>query len=407
MITMTDEPSRLRGNGGSIKAIAFAILALTMAGCSTLGASGPRGGDIRDASEQSYVGRGVEIVELNGSTLSRLDQYGRSSQFSEIFTEPAPSIELIGYGDVLDIAIWEAPPAVLFGSAVGNLGLANTPELAAQANIPRQMVSDEGTVNVPFVGAIKVVGRKVSDVEREIVRSLRGRAHDPQAVVRLIQNENRTVTVLGEVTQSMRMPLTARGERLLDAVASAGGASNPVDRSIIQITRGQNVATMPLGRVVADPAQNVPLFPDDIITVLHQPFSFVALGAVRTSAEVPFDGAGVSMAEALGRVGGLNDNRADVKGVFVFRLEDRDALGASLDPDVRVTADGRVPVIYRLDMSDPASLFAMQDFAIRDDDVIYVSTAPGADLQRFVSTISSAAFSVIGITNALSTSNNN
>ncbi|WP_241765834.1 polysaccharide biosynthesis/export family protein [Erythrobacter longus] len=407
MNTMSQAHGAKWAIGDQLKPVIGAVLALALAGCSTLGASGPRGGDIRDANAQSYLGQGIEIVELNSSALSRLDQYGRTSQFAEIFTEPAPSIELVGYGDVLDIAIWEAPPAVLFGSTGANASLAAGPELASQVGIPQQMVSDAGTVSVPFVGAINVVGRKVSDIEREIVRRLRGRAHDPQAIVRLVQNQNRTVTILGEVTQSTRMPLTARGERLLDAVATAGGTSNPVDRSIIQITRGQQVASMPLERVVADPSQNVPLFPNDVVTVLHQPFSFVALGAVRTSAEVPFDGAGVTLAEALGRVGGLNDGRADVKGVFIFRLQDKAALGDSLDPNVRVTADGRVPVIYRLDLSDPASLFAMQDFAIQDEDVIYVSTAPGADLQRFVATISSAAFSIIGITNALSTTNNN
>lgn len=393
-------------DGNLFKAIATALLALSVAGCSTLGASGPSGGAVRGADDQSYLGNGIEIVQLDGTALSRLDQYGRSAEFAEVFTQPAPSIELVGYGDVLDIAIWEAPPAVLFGATGGNLGLGSGPELAARAGIPQQMVSDDGTISVPFVGAINVVGRKTSDVERDIVRKLRGRAHDPQAIVRLVQNENRTVTVLGEVAQSTRMALTARGERLLDAVATAGGTRNPVDRSIVQITRGQQVATMPLQRVVRDPAQNVQLFPDDVVTVLHQPFSFVALGAVRTSAEVPFDGAGVTLAEALGRVGGLNDGRADVKGVFVFRLEDRDALDANLDPSVRAISDGRVPVIYRLNMSDPTSLFAMQDFAIQDDDVIYVSTAPGSDLQRFVSTISSAAFSVIGITNALQSNTN-
>jgi len=131
----------------------------------------------------------------------------------------------------------------------------------------------------------------------------------------------------------------------------------------------------------------------------------VALGAVRTSAEVRFDGAGLTLAQALGRVGGLNDNRADVRGVFVFRLEDPQALQTAPE-SARRLPDGRVPVVYRLDLSDASSLFAIQEFAIRDDDVIYVSTAPGADLQRFVSTISAAAFSVIGVTNALSTNNN-
>ena len=395
-------PSRL----SAFQAVAVGLVALTIAGCSSLGASGPAGGDVRSADSADYQGEGIEIVDLDGTAIERLGQYGRASEFAEVFTDEAPSAELIGYGDVLDIAIWEAPPAVLFGTTSAGADLSAMPETARSAPIPQQMVGEAGTVSVPFVGPIKVVGRKVDEVERAIVSSLRGRAHDPQAIVRLIRNETRTVTVLGDVAQSKRMALSARGERLLDAVASAGGTRNPVDRSIVQITRASNVVSMPLARVIEDPAQNVQLFPDDVVTVLHQPFSFVALGSVRGSAEVPFDGAGLSLAEALGRVGGLNDARADVRGVFIFRLEDREALGAGLGENVRTTADGRVPVIYRLDMSDPASLFAMQDFAVRDDDVLYVSTAPGADLQRFVSTISSAAFSVIGITNALSTNNN-
>ncbi|MEM6610584.1 MAG: polysaccharide export protein, partial [Pseudomonadota bacterium] len=126
---------------------------------------------------------------------------------------------------------------------------------------------------------------------------------------------------------------------------------------------------------------------------------------VRGNAEVQFEGSGLTLAQALGRVGGLNDRRADVRGVFLFRLEEPEALGPLLSSDATRLPDGRVPVVYRLDMSEGASLFAIQQFAIRDDDVLYVSTAPGADLQRFVSTISAAAFSIIGITDAFAGSN--
>lgn len=396
LINTNDDAGR-----GGLKVLLAVLLAALVTGCSSLGASGPSGGKIRSADSESYEGKGIEIVELDGRALARLDQYGRSFEFAEAFTETGTSVEQIGYGDVLEIGIWEAPPAVLYGAGVASSGTL----AGAFSSVPQQVVGEDGTVSVPFVGPINVIGRKVTDVEQTIVRSLRGRANDPQAIVRLVRNET-TVTVLGEVAQSKRMPLSARGERVLDALASAGGTRNPVDRSIVQITRGNKVVAMPLIRVVNDAEQNVKLLPDDVVTVLFQPFSFVALGAVRQSAEVPFDGSGLSLAQALGRVGGLNDGRADVKGVFIFRLEDRAAFGNELDPGVTMTADGRVPVIYRLDLSDPSSLFAMQDFAIRDDDVLYVSTAPGADLQRFVSTISSAAFSVIGITNALSTNNN-
>jgi polysaccharide export outer membrane protein len=158
---------------------------------------------------------------------------------------------------------------------------------------------------------------------------------------------------------------------------------------------------MPLEKVINDPLQNVRLRPGDVVTVQHQPFSFVALGAVQRNAEVPFEGNGITLAEALGRAGGLNDRRADVKGVFVFRLEDRAALPALAGPDVQATADGRVPVVYTLRMTDAASLFAMQDFRMRDGDVLYISTAPGVELERFLQTISSTAFSIVATGNAL------
>ncbi|MEM7665844.1 MAG: polysaccharide biosynthesis/export family protein [Pseudomonadota bacterium] len=388
-----------------LKCLFVTGMAVSVTACSTLGASGPSAGDVLDADKASYQANGIQIVELDGAMLDQLARHDQSSTFSEVFGESEPSQLLIGRGDILDIAIWEAPPAVLFGATATDLQFSANPQAARSASIPQQIVGDEGEITVPFVGPISVVERRPAEVEKAIVEALRGRAHDPQVVVRLVQNEARTVTVLGEVAQSARVPLTARGERLLDALATAGGTREPVDRSIIQLTRGADVSAMPLLSVIKNPTQNVRLRPDDVVTILHEPFSFVALGAIRNSAEIPFDGAGLTLAQALGRAGGLNDNRANIRGVFVFRLEDPEALNDPTLVDMTATADGRVPVIYRLDLSDPASLFAMQDFAIRDDDVLYVSTAPGADLQRFVSTISSAAFSVIGITNAIQSSN--
>ena len=377
------------------------LLAATLAACTALGAQGPTGTSIRDAGELDYAGNGIQVVDLDAPVLQGLASFDRSLGFDAVFGEGAPSDLVIGAGDVLDVAIWEAPPAVLFGLSSSETTLAAVPQTAHSVGIPQQMVPETGSISIPFVGQLRVLGRTPAEIEREIVARLRGRAHDPQAVVRLVQNEARTVTVLGEVAASGRLPLTARGERLLDAIASAGGTRQEIGKSTVQLARAGTVAAMALGSVVADPEQNVMLRPGDIVTVLHQPYSFVALGAIGNSAEVPFEGTGLSLAEALGRVGGLNRDNADIRGVFVIRLEQRVALGDAVPADARTTQDGRVPVIYRLDLADPASLFAMQDFAIRDEDVLYVSTTPGADLQRLVSTLSSVAFSTIAIGNAL------
>jgi polysaccharide export outer membrane protein len=188
---------------------------------------------------------------------------------------------------------------------------------------------------------------------------------------------------------------------LLEILAAAGGVKQPIGKTTIQITRGGKVVSLPLDRVIRDPAQNIRLESDDVVTALYQPYSFTSLGAAGTNAEIPFESTGITLAQALGRIGGLRDERADVRGVFIFRLEDPAALDPAVAASARRTPDGRIPVIYRVDLSNPATFFVAQSFPMQNRDVVYVSNAPLADLQKFVSIVSSMAFSVIGITNSI------
>ncbi len=263
------------------------------------------------------------------------------------------------------------------------------------------MVNADGRINIPFVGSVTAAGRNSSQIEREIVNRLAGKAHLPQVIVRMVRNASSTVTVVGDVASSARVPVTAKGERLLDVLATVGGVRQPIGKMTIQITRGQKVASMALGAVIRDPRQNIRLQPDDVVTALFQPFSFTALGATGRNEEVAFEGTGVTLAQALGRVAGIQDQRADVKGVFIFRLEDPAALDPALLQNVQLTPDGKVAVIYRVNLKDPATLFVAQNFPIRDRDVVYVSNAPLADIQKFVSVISSTVFPIATLSTAV------
>jgi polysaccharide biosynthesis/export protein len=399
---MTLSPSLRSRTLGSA---AVLVLCLgTLGACTSLGGAGPSTGAIRGAQDDgaTYAEGAIQVLPLGTDVVSGLASYERAASFAELFGESGVSATVLAPGDQVDIAIWEAPPAVLFGAAPGDQQLGSGIDLASNTPIPRQQVDEAGMIAIPFVGRISVLGMRPEQVESLIVARLRRRANDPQAVVRLVQNETRTATILGEVSASRQIGLSARGERLLDALAVAGGSKQSIEQSTVQLARGTQRAVMPLERVINDPQQNVRLRPGDVVTVQHQPFSFVALGAVARSAEVPFEGNGITLAEALGRAGGLNDRRADVKGVFVFRLEDRAALPVLAGTEVRTTADGRVPVVYTLRMTDAASLFMMQDFRMRDGDVLYIATAPGVELERFLQTISSTAFSIVATGNAIS-----
>lgn len=373
----------------------LALLAI-LGGCSALGGSGPSSASIASASRKSDPSVGIALVELNATTIDQQDAVRPNKSFADVFRDSPIDPTIIGIGDAVDIAMWEAPPAVLFGSASTQTGTASTQTI----NLPQQMVGSDGRITIPFIGSVAVAGRTTRQVEQEIVARLRGKAHEPQAIVRLSQNEARTVTVLGEVGATRRLPLTAHGERLLDALAAAGGSRQPVGKSTIQITRAATTLTMPLDAVIRDPRQNIRLRPDDVVAVLFQPFSFIALGASNLNAEVPFEATGMSLSQALGRIGGLRDERANVRGVFIFRYEDPAVLGPSA-AGRPARADGTVPTVYRLDLSAPSSLLVSQNFAIRDKDVIYISNAPVADLQKFIGIVSSATFSIVGITNAV------
>lgn len=392
----------------NVRCLAACLLLLSLAACSSLGAGGPSGRVVRAADNRIVQQAQIKVIDVNDAVTRQLLAGYRSAGFAETLGDAPLPWTIIGRGDVLDVSIWEAPPAVLFGSSATFGPQDSASVLAASAGtgqkttISELMVDSDGQVRIPFAGSIQAAGRTPRQVEREIVDRLARKAHDPQVAVRLLRNAGSNVTVVGDVTTSARVPITPRGERLLDVLAAAGGVKQPIGKMTIQISRDGRVVSLPLEAVIRDPAQNIRLQADDIVTALFQPYSFTALGATgSTNAEIPFEATGITLAQALGRVGGLKDDRADIKGVFIFRLEDPAALDPAIAQTARRTPDGRIPVIYRVDLGNPATFFVAQSFPVRNKDVLYVSNAPLADLQKFVSIVSSMAFSVIGIGQAI------
>lgn len=362
------------------------VLAAVLPGCGNL----PSSGFLRNTVEGSGPEQsGIQFVEVTDQVARRLLARRSTRLFSEMLGSALPNTEIIRLGDVVEVTIWEAPPPALF---TGGVEIRGIPSAAASRSttFPDQMVNGEGNINIPFVGQVRVVGQLPTQVEAEIVKRLKGIANQPQVLVRRTQNLSSDVTVVGEVARSARIPLTPRGERLLDALAAVGGVRQPVNKTTIQVTRGKDVQALPLETIIRDPNQNVPLQPGDVVTAVFQPYSFTALGAAGRSAEIEFEAQGITLAQALGRTGGLLDHRADARGVFIFRFEPREALAWPRQP-VEVTPEGKVPVIYRLNLDDPTSFLVSQSFPVNDRDVLYISNASLAELQKFLTLIGSVA----------------
>ncbi len=373
-----------------------AMLLVAVSGCATVSSSGPSRARVESKQDSGRI-EGIRLVDVNDALARRLADSKKLGLFADIFPVAAGNNYLIGPGDIIEISVWEAPPAMLFSSGVTD---SYAGAIASRAvTLPAQMVAPDGMITMPFAGRIAVEGRTTQEIEADIDNSLQGKANQPQVLVRVVRNNTSNVTVVGEVNKSALVPLTPKGERLLDALAEAGGVTHPINRMAVQLSRENTTATMPLDAVIRDPRQNIPLRPGDVITALFQPQSFSVLGATGKNEEIPFEAQGISLAQALARSGGLNDNRADARGVFVFRFEDAHLLEPA--PTPAGPENGAVPVVYQIDLRDPASFFVTQNFPVQNRDVIYVANSPAAEFEKFLRLVISVAVPALNINNML------
>ena len=363
----------------------IAAILLLSAACSNIPSSGPSSSDIQNAA--SINASPLQIIDVTDDITRQLIA-GRkqTSSFADSFKTRAPGPAQVGAGDALEITIWEAPPATLFGGGEMAARTGAAISTSRATSLPEQVVNSEGRISVPFAGSIDAAGRSTVQIEEDIAKRLKGKANQPQVIVRQLRTTSAMVTVVGDVVNNTRMAITPRGERVLDAMATSGGAKPPINKTTVQITRGTTTIAMPLDTIIREPRQNIALQAGDVVTALFQPLSFTALGATGKNDEVNFEAQGISLAQALARLGGLQDARSDPQGVFVFRYENPQALSWPKQP-VAATAEGKVPVIYRINLKDPNSFFVAQTFAMENKDMVYVSNAPIAEIQKFANVI--------------------
>ncbi len=360
----------------------FAVVGvgLTVAGCtaSWMPVAGPESWDVRE-HRQDPDGLPYALIKVAPPTLDVLAT--SVPRLSQIFTDRRPAeVIKFGIGDTVSVTIFEAAAGGLFIPSEAGVRPGNFVQL------PNQNVDPQGNISVPYAGAIRALGRTPPEVQQSIVNALRNRAIEPQVVVALVTQNTSLVSVLGEVNAPVRLPVSAAGEKILDTITRAGGPKGQGFDTWVMLEREGKRATIPFGALVYEPTNNIYTRPNDTIYVYREPQTFLALGASGQQGQFNFDAWRISLAEAVGKAGGLNDTLADPASVFLYRGETREVAGR-LGIDISKFEGPLIPIVYNINFRDPAGYFLASKFQMRNKDVIFASNSVAVEQAKIMNYI--------------------
>ena len=361
---------------GASRVAGSVAVVLAASGCASLPTSGPTAQEVARGTQGDRNIIGMRIIDIDAKVAAQVAVAGGVTSGQLVALEPFArpgSSDIVGFGDQLDIAVFEVG-VTLFG---GMRSVADGVDTSSQVQrFPTVTVDANGKIRLPYAGTIEAAGHTPSEIAAVIERAYRGKSQSPQVLVTIHGNVSETVFVSGDVRRSGRVDLTAQHERLLDAIANAGGPSAQTQDMVVRVTRDGHHVEERLDRVLAGSSDDLILSPGDRVELIRRPQTFVVLGASSRVSQIAFDQSDLALAEAVARAGGPSDTAANPRAVFLFRY-DAPALPGQAPQ----------PTIYRLDLINPASYFIAQRFPMHDKDVLYISNAAINRTAKFISII--------------------
>ena len=277
---------------------------------------------------------------------------------------------LVGVGDVLNIIVWDHPELTIPQSGQRS---------AAEAG---NFVHKDGTIFYPYVGKVPVIGREVTQIREDITAGLSTYINNPQVDVNVAAFRSQHFFVSGAVKNPQMIQVKNVPTTILDALSLAGGMAADADWSSVTLTSTDD------GELVTEAIDLSILLEQGVLKqnrllksndVLHIPrndaLKVFVMGDVVDATPQQIGRRGMTLAEALNNVGGINEASANASGIFVLRASDSTL---------------KLVDIYQLDVSMGPRLILSTQFKLQPMDIVYVTTAPVARWNKLLNQLTSS-----------------
>jgi polysaccharide biosynthesis/export protein len=326
---------------------------------------------------------GMRMVEITPEFVASGDNVSAMQPLPAELTEYRPQSYEIQPGDTLLVTVWDHPELT---------APAGTQQSAASNG---RLVYPDGTMFYPYVGTLKVQGMTIEELRRTLTSRLAKYLRDPQVDVGVTGNGGQVV-LEGAFTNTAPQGVSTVPLTVSKAVGAGGINVEQADLSGLTLIRDGRRYNIDLDRINRqEGASDIYLKPGDR---LYLPFNdrkqVYVLGEVLRPQALTFKTSDMSLTQALGRAGGLNQVTSNGDEVYVIR---------GIDASQLAKASGSAATVYHLGAKSASAFALASSFSLRAGDVVFVGPAGITRWNRFLSQL----LPLSGIINSAANAQNN
>ena len=298
----------------------------------------------------------ILVEDVNIKLINSLDEKNNLNIPIELISyKPGPY--KIGVGDKLLIYVYGETERL---SAVIAFGKAINP-------IYEKYVRDDGTIFYPNAGVLKVDGKTVEEVRKDLTLKLSTVLRNPQIDISITEYNSQKIIVSGVFESPGSYSIETVPKTLAQVVSSANPFDNLAtsvdqgDLTSLKLTRDGSIYDIDYEYLSRNSQllNNIYLKDGDVIHLSDSSLMNVfVLGEAQEPKTIKLKRRNLPLSNVLGEAKGLNNAYAKNSSVFIFRPSDAD----------------NQPRIFKIDMTSPSGYLLADKFEVNSRDIVYIGT---------------------------------
>ncbi|MDK3074528.1 polysaccharide biosynthesis/export family protein [Sedimentitalea sp. JM2-8] len=335
-------------------------LILAAAGCGRLPGGAPASEEVlKEVTEGTSDFALYSVSRAFLPTVAQWPATGKQERLSWISASTGARNSIIQPGDSLNIRIWDSSDNSLLTTAEQK-----------DIELADMKVASNGDIFLPYVGNVSVIGLTPDLAREEVQTAFEMIVPSAQVQLAMTEGRNNSVDLVSGVLQPGTYPMPDRNYSVLGLISAGGGISANLNNPQIRLMRDGRIYGTSVDKLLNNPQLDTLLRGGDRVFLEEDERYFLSFGAAGREDLHIFTKDEMSAMDAVSIMGGIQDAKADPKGLLILREYPASATRAG------VRGPQQTRVVFSVDLTTADGLFSARRFQINPDDLIMATESP-------------------------------